>query len=70
MEIRFVTKNPHKAREVETILGDIGVSIVDVPLKIYQTEESLTRIPEEVRLRLQLTMAPCPLSIYNLTILC
>lgn len=41
MEIRFVTKNPHKAREVETILGDIGVSIVDVHLKIHeiQTED-------------------------------
>jgi len=41
MEIRFVTNNPHKAREVETILGDIGVSIVDVSLKIHeiQTED-------------------------------
>lgn len=41
MEIRFVTKNPHKAKEVETILGDIGVSIVHAPLKIHeiQTED-------------------------------
>ncbi len=41
MEIRFVTKNPHKAREVEAILGDIGVSIVHAPLKIHeiQTED-------------------------------
>jgi XTP/dITP diphosphohydrolase len=41
MEIRFVTKNPHKAKEVEAILGDIGVSIVDVSLKIHeiQTED-------------------------------
>jgi len=41
MEIRFVTKNPHKAKEVEAILGNIGVSIVDVPLKIHeiQTED-------------------------------
>ncbi|WAR46119.1 non-canonical purine NTP pyrophosphatase [Methylomonas rapida] len=41
MEIRFVTKNPYKAKEVEAILGDIGVSIVDVPLKIHeiQTED-------------------------------
>jgi len=41
LEIRFVTKNPHKAKEVEAILGDIGISIVDVPLKIHeiQTED-------------------------------
>lgn len=41
MEIRFVTKNPHKAREVESILGDIGVSVVDVSLRIHeiQTED-------------------------------
>lgn len=41
MEIRFVTKNPHKAKEVEDILGDVGVSIVDVNLKIHeiQTED-------------------------------
>lgn len=41
MEIRFVTKNPHKAEEVEAILGNIGVSIVHAPLKIHeiQTED-------------------------------
>lgn len=41
MEIRFVTKNPHKAKEVEAILGDIGVSILDIPLEIkeIQTED-------------------------------
>ncbi len=41
MEINFVTKNPHKAREVEAILGDIGVSIVHAPLTIHeiQTED-------------------------------
>jgi len=38
MEIRFVTKNPHKAKEVEAILGDIGVSIVNVPLKIHEIQ--------------------------------
>lgn len=38
MEIRFVTKNPHKAKEVEAILGDIGVSIVDVNLKIHEIQ--------------------------------
>lgn len=41
MEISFVTKNPHKAKEVETILGDIGVTIVHAPLTIHeiQTED-------------------------------
>ena len=41
MEIRFVTKNPHKVKEVEAILGDIGVSIVHAPIKIHeiQTED-------------------------------
>lgn len=41
MEINFVTKNPHKAKEVESILGDIGVSIVHAPLTIHeiQTED-------------------------------
>ena len=41
MEISFVTKNPYKAREVEEILGDIGVSIVHTPLTIHeiQTED-------------------------------
>ena len=41
MEINFVTKNPHKAKEVEAILGDIGVSIVHAPLTIHeiQTED-------------------------------
>jgi len=41
VEISFVTKNPHKAKEVETILGNIGVSIVHTPLTIHeiQTED-------------------------------
>ncbi|MGI0115205.1 non-canonical purine NTP pyrophosphatase [Zooshikella sp. RANM57] len=42
MEINFVTKNPHKAKEVQSILGnDIGVSIVHASLKIHeiQTED-------------------------------
>jgi hypothetical protein len=38
VEINFVTKNPHKAREVETILGDIGVSIVHAPLTIHEIQ--------------------------------
>lgn len=41
MEIRFVTKNEHKAAEVQEILGDIGVSIIHAPLTIHeiQTED-------------------------------
>jgi XTP/dITP diphosphohydrolase len=41
LEIRFVTKNPHKAKEVETIIGDIGISIIHAPLTIHeiQTED-------------------------------
>lgn len=38
MEIRFVTKNPLKAKEVEAILGDVGVSIVEVQLKIHEIQ--------------------------------
>ena len=41
MEISFVTKNHNNAKEVEAILGDIGVSIVHTPLNIHaiQTED-------------------------------
>jgi len=41
LEISFVTKNPHKAHEVEAILGNIGVSIIHAPLTIHeiQTED-------------------------------
>lgn len=38
MEISFVTKNPHKAKEVETILGDIGVKIIPAPLTIHEIQ--------------------------------
>ena len=38
MEIRFVTKNHHKAKEVEAILGNIGVTIIDVPLIIHEIQ--------------------------------
>lgn len=45
MEINFVTKNPHKAEEVEAILGDIGVSIVHAPLTIHEIQtEDITLI--------------------------
>ena len=41
MEIRFVTKNPHKVKEVESILGDINVRIMHAQLTIneIQTED-------------------------------
>ena len=41
MEIRFVTKNRHKAKEIEAMLGNIGISIVHAPLTIHeiQTED-------------------------------
>jgi len=41
LEIRFVTKNPHKAKEVESIIDDIGISIIHAPLTIHeiQTED-------------------------------
>lgn len=38
MEINFVTKNPHKAKEVQEILGHIGVSIVHAPLTIHEIQ--------------------------------
>lgn len=50
MEIRFVTKNPHKAKEVETILGDIGISIIHAPLIIHeiQTEDIYEIVRDKV----------------------
>lgn len=38
MEIRFVTKNPLKAKEVESILGNVGVKIIPVSLKIHEIQ--------------------------------
>jgi hypothetical protein len=38
LEIRFVTKNPHKADEVKAILGDIDVSIIHSPLTIHEIQ--------------------------------
>ena len=38
MDIRFVTKNKHKANEVEIILGDMGISIVHAPLEIHEIQ--------------------------------
>ena len=40
MEINFVTKNPHKAKEVEAILGNIGISIVHAPLTIHEIQRN------------------------------
>lgn len=41
MDIRFLSNNPHKIREVEAILGIVGVQVVPVLLKIeeLQTED-------------------------------
>ena len=41
MEIRFVSKNLHKTKEIEAILGDTGISVVHASLKIHeiQTED-------------------------------
>ena len=41
MDIRFLSSNVHKIREVETILGPVGVRIVPAPIKIeeIQTED-------------------------------
>ena len=38
LEIRFVTKNPHKVKEVKTILGDINVSIMHAQLIINEIQ--------------------------------
>jgi len=38
MEISFVTKNSYKVREVETMLGNIGVSIKHAPLVIHEIQ--------------------------------
>lgn len=42
MEIGFVTKNSHKAAEVQAMLGNIGVAIVHTPIEIHelQTEDT------------------------------
>lgn len=38
LEIRFVTKNQHKAEEVKAILDDIDVSIIHAPLTIHEIQ--------------------------------
>lgn len=50
MDIRFVTNNPLKAKEVEMMLGDIGVSVIDVSLKIHeiQTEDIQDLVKDKV----------------------
>lgn len=42
LEIGFVTKNPHKVKEVQSILGNIGVTIIHIPIEIQeiQTEDT------------------------------
>ncbi len=36
MKIRFVTTNSHKTKEVEAIIGNIGISIISTALKIQE----------------------------------
>jgi XTP/dITP diphosphohydrolase len=50
MEIRFVSSNPYKIREVEAILGPVGVRIVPAPIKIeeIQTEDVQRLVRDKV----------------------
>lgn len=50
MDIRFVTGNPHKVREVQAILGAAGVRVVAAPLKIeeLQTEDVRRLVRDKV----------------------
>lgn len=50
MEIRFLSSNAHKIREVETILGPEGVRIVPAPIKIeeIQTEDVQRLVRDKV----------------------
>lgn len=38
MNLRFVTKNPHKAKEVEKIFCDNSISIIHEPLNIHEIQ--------------------------------
>ncbi len=50
MEIRFLSSNVHKIREVETILEPIGVRVVPAPIKIeeIQTEDVYRLVRDKV----------------------
>ena len=50
MNIRFLSSNPHKIREVNSILGPVGVRVIPVPLKIeeIQTENVQQLVRDKV----------------------
>ncbi|SDW86529.1 non-canonical purine NTP pyrophosphatase [Nitrosomonas communis] len=50
MEIRFLSSNVHKIREVEAILGPVGVQVVPAPIKIeeIQTEDVQRLVRDKV----------------------
>lgn len=50
MEIRFLSSNEYKIREVEAILGPVGVQVVPVPIKIeeIQTEDVQRLVRDKV----------------------
>ncbi|CAN7772936.1 non-canonical purine NTP pyrophosphatase [Variovorax sp. LjRoot175] len=50
MEIRFLSSNTHKIREVELILGPVGVQVVPAPIKIdeIQTEDVYKLVRDKV----------------------
>lgn len=50
MEIRFLSSNSHKIREVEAILGAVGVRIIPAPIKIeeIQTEDVQRLVRDKV----------------------
>jgi XTP/dITP diphosphohydrolase len=52
MDIRFLSSNVHKIREVEAILGPVGVRVVPVPLKIEEIQtEDVQRLVRDKALR-------------------
>jgi len=52
MDIRFLSSNVHKIREVEAILGPVGVGVVPVPLKIEEIQtEDVQRLVRDKALR-------------------
>lgn len=50
MDIRFLSSNVHKIREVQAILGPVGVNIIPAPIKIeeIQTEDVKRLVRDKV----------------------
>jgi XTP/dITP diphosphohydrolase len=50
MDIRFLSSNPHKIKEVKSILGVVGVDVIPVSLKIeeIQTEDVKRLVRDKV----------------------